>query len=56
MAKYSEALTVIPKVLANNASLDATDLVCKLIRLHEESQKSDDPKIISLKNYGLNLH
>lgn len=30
IAAYSDALTIIPKVLANNAAQDATDLIAKL--------------------------
>lgn len=37
ISEYCEALTIIPKVLANNAAVDATDLVSKLKALHHAS-------------------
>lgn len=42
ISEFCEALLVIPKVLANNAALDATDLIAKLRVLHNASQNSDD--------------
>jgi T-complex protein 1 subunit alpha len=38
IAEFAEALLVIPKQLALNAALDATDLVAKLLVLHSTSQ------------------
>jgi len=35
--EYSEALTIIPKILCNNAALDAIDLLSKLKVLHMTS-------------------
>lgn len=46
---------VIPKVLANNAALDAIDLIAKLRKLHHASQNSDDPSRKELKYAGLDL-
>lgn len=40
VAEYAEALLVIPKVLALNAALDATDLVAKLRVEHTQAQSS----------------
>jgi len=37
ITEFAEALLVIPKVLANNAALDATDLIAKLKVLHSAS-------------------
>jgi len=42
ITEFAEALLVIPKVLANNAALDATDLIAQLRVLHTASQNSDD--------------
>merc|ERR1719276_299861 len=45
IAEFSEALQIIPKVLAMNAAKDATDLLAKLRVLHNASQKlSPDEK------------
>lgn len=41
VAEYAEALTIIPKVLANNAAQDANELVSKLRVLHAKSQQMD---------------
>ena len=40
VAEFAEALLVIPKVLALNAALDATDLVAKLRVEHTQAQSS----------------
>lgn len=40
--EFCEALLVIPKTLANNAALDAIDLVAKLRVLHAASQQSEE--------------
>lgn len=40
IAEFSEALLVIPKVLAMNAAKDATDLIAKLRVFHNASQKA----------------
>lgn len=39
MAEFAEALLVIPKQIALNAALDATDLMAKLLVFHSSSQK-----------------
>ena len=48
-------MAIIPKTLAINAALDATDLVSKLKVLHSASQNSDDEKKKELKFSGLDL-
>jgi len=48
-------LTIIPKVLANNAAKDASDLVSKLKVFHFHSQNSEDPKHKEYKWMGLDL-
>lgn len=56
ISEFSEALTVIPKTLACNAALDATDLVSKLKAIHNQSQKKDaDEKKKELRWFGLDL-
>ncbi len=55
ITEFSEALTIIPKILASNAALDATELLSKLKALHTAAQTSDDPKKKSLKWTGLDL-
>ena len=55
IAEVAEALLVIPKTLALNAALDATDLVAKLRVFHHTSQTSDDQSKRELKHYGLDL-
>merc|ERR1719272_2388653 len=58
IAEFSEALQVIPKVLALNAAKDATDLLSKLRVFHNAAQKSkdtDDEKKKALKYSGLEL-
>lgn len=55
ISEFSEALLVIPKVLANNAALDAIDLIAKLKTLHHASQNSDDPTRKELRYAGLDL-
>jgi len=42
MLKFAEALLVIPKILANNAALDSTDLVAKLRAAHYEAQQKGE--------------
>lgn len=37
ISEFAEAMTIIPKVLANNAAKDASDLVAKLRALHHHS-------------------
>jgi T-complex protein 1 subunit alpha len=46
---------VIPKTLANNAALDAIDLIAQLRVLHSASQNSDDDKKKELRFCGLDL-
>ena len=58
IAEFSEALQVIPKVLALNAAKDATELLAKLRVFHNAAQKKDsaaDPKKAALKYSGLEL-
>eukprot|EP01016_Furgasonia_blochmanni_P033131 TRINITY_DN343_c0_g1_i2.p2 TRINITY_DN343_c0_g1~~TRINITY_DN343_c0_g1_i2.p2 ORF type:complete len:517 (+),score=227.75 TRINITY_DN343_c0_g1_i2:389-1939(+) len=55
VAEFAEALTVIPKILATNAALDATDLVSNLRVLHNAAQKTDDEKRQDYKWAGLDL-
>eukprot|EP00729_Bicosta_minor_P006662 gene6662-8520_t len=53
IAEFARALLVIPKTLAVNAALDATDLVAKLRAMHNASQT--DPTRKDLKWIGLDL-
>jgi T-complex protein 1 subunit alpha len=58
IAEFSEALQIIPKVLALNAAKDATELLAKLRVFHNAAQKSkdgDDEKKKALKYSGLEL-
>jgi T-complex protein 1 subunit alpha len=57
VAEFSEALQIIPKILALNAAKDATELLAKLRVFHNASQKSsgDDEKKKILKYSGLDL-
>lgn len=55
IAEVAESLLVVPKTLALNAALDATDLVAKLKVFHHASQTSDDQSKRELKHYGLDL-
>jgi len=58
IAEFSEALQVIPKVLALNAAKDATELLAKLRVFHNAAQKAaggDDEKKKNLKYSGLEL-
>ena len=57
IAEYSEALLVIPKVLALNAAKDATDLISKLRVVHNHGQKAaaDDKEKRAYLNWGLDL-
>jgi len=53
VAEFGEALLVIPKQLALNAALDATDMTAKLATLHNASQKQNDKAQYA--RYGLDL-
>jgi T-complex protein 1 subunit alpha len=56
IAEFSEALQIIPKVLALNAAKDATELLAKLRVFHNAAQKyQDDEKKKALKYSGLDL-
>jgi T-complex protein 1 subunit alpha len=55
IAEFSEALLIIPKVLAINAAKDATDLIAKLRVFHNAAQKTDDEAKKDLKYSGLDL-
>jgi len=53
IAAFADALTVIPKTLAVNAALDATDLVAKLRAIHNTAM--NDPTKAELRWVGLDL-
>lgn len=55
IAEFSEALLVIPRILALNASMDATELIAKLRVFHNVAQNTDDPTKQNLKYSGLDL-
>jgi len=55
IAEFSEALLCIPKILANNASQDATELIAKLRVYHNVAQTTDDEAKKKLKYSGLDL-
>jgi T-complex protein 1 subunit alpha len=55
ITEFAESLLVIPKVLANNAAKDASDLLARLKAYHAASQTSEDPKKKEYKNVGLDL-
>jgi hypothetical protein len=55
IAKFAEALLIIPKTLATNAAKDATDLVARLRAMHYAHQSSVDEQAQSLKWSGLDL-
>lgn len=52
--EFAEALLVIPKTLAVNAALDATELVAKLCAFHHASQSGDADKA-DMRFFGLDL-
>jgi len=54
IAGFAHAMQVIPKTLAVNAALDATDLIAKLRAIHNAALK--DKSKASLKWAGLDLH
>mmetsp|Transcript_5389 Transcript_5389/g.11888 ORF Transcript_5389/g.11888 Transcript_5389/m.11888 type:complete len:543 (+) Transcript_5389:93-1721(+) len=53
IAEYAEALLTIPKTLAQNAAMDAIDLLSKLRVRHHAARKDDTKK--DYKWYGLDL-
>jgi T-complex protein 1 subunit alpha len=58
IAEFSEALQIIPKILAINAAKDATELLAKLRVFHNAAQKEgaeEDEKKKALKYSGLEL-
>jgi len=55
ISEFAEALVTIPKTLANNAALDAIDLLAMLRVRHHASQTKDDAKSKDYKWYGLDL-
>ena len=56
IAEFAEALLVIPKQLSLNAAKDATDLVSKLIALHNSKQNDPaNPKFQGIEFTGLDL-
>ena len=52
---FAESLSIIPKILANNAALDSTELVSKLRSAHHHAQTNDDAKVKEFKYAGLDL-
>ncbi|ESL11614.1 chaperonin alpha subunit [Trypanosoma rangeli SC58] len=54
IAAFSEALLVIPKTLALNAALDATDLVARLRVVHNEQQAAGKKRGVE-RFFGLDL-
>ena len=55
VSEFAEALQVIPRQLALNAALDATDLLAKLIVLHQTAQQKQEEKYRALRHSGLDL-
>ena len=57
IAEFSEALNIIPKILATNAAKDATELISKLRVLHSASQEDgqNDEAKLELRYCGLDL-
>merc|ERR1712010_381626 len=55
ISEFAEALLTIPKTLAQNAALDAIDLLSTLKVRHHASQTSQDAKKMEYKWYGLDL-
>jgi len=55
IAEFADALLVIPKTLAVNATLDATDLLAKLRVFHHAAQTSGDEKKKDYAFAGLDL-
>merc|ERR1711935_465111 len=53
IAEFSQALLVIPKVLAMNAAQDSIELTAKLCAIHNQSQQ--DPEKRGLQTRGLDL-
>jgi T-complex protein 1 subunit alpha len=53
IAEFATALLVIPKTLAVNAAVDATDLTAKLCTLHKAAQQKDDKRHYA--RFGLDL-
>eukprot|EP01120_Amphizonella_sp_Union-15-10_P000120 TRINITY_DN1014_c0_g1_i1.p1 TRINITY_DN1014_c0_g1~~TRINITY_DN1014_c0_g1_i1.p1 ORF type:complete len:547 (-),score=111.74 TRINITY_DN1014_c0_g1_i1:63-1703(-) len=53
IVEFAQALLTIPKTLAVNSALDATDLVAKLCTLHTAAQKIPEKK--NYARYGLDL-
>jgi len=51
--EFAQALLVIPKTLAVNAALDATELVSNLRAHHAQAQREKKPEMF---NYGLDLN
>merc|ERR1711920_1057408 len=55
IAEFAEALLTIPKTLAQNAAMDAIDLLAALRVRHHAAQSGQDPKKADYKWYGLDL-
>mmetsp|Transcript_49405 Transcript_49405/g.105165 ORF Transcript_49405/g.105165 Transcript_49405/m.105165 type:complete len:547 (+) Transcript_49405:94-1734(+) len=55
IAEFAEALLTIPKVLAQNAAMDAIDLLAALRVRHHASQAGQDEKKKEYRWYGLDL-
>lgn len=54
IGQFAEALVVIPKQLALNAALDATDITAKLLKEHNESQAGKS-EVAHQRFHGLDL-
>eukprot|EP00932_Pfiesteria_piscicida_P007723 SRR837773.17905.p2 GENE.SRR837773.17905~~SRR837773.17905.p2 ORF type:complete len:277 (+),score=149.56 SRR837773.17905:747-1577(+) len=55
IAEFAEALLVIPKTLAQNAAMDAIDLLAALRVRHHAAQSGQDEKKKDYRWYGLDL-
>jgi len=55
IAEFAEALLTIPKTLAQNAAMDAIDLLAALRVRHHAAQSAQDAKKAEYKWYGLDL-
>jgi len=55
VAKFAESLLIIPKILAVNAALDASDLCAKLYAVHDLAQSDKEDSKKEYYRYGLDL-
>ncbi len=44
IAKYAEALEVVPRTLAENTGLDDTEILSKLYKAHSDGDKAEKEK------------